>query len=119
MFIPSAIPSSRTLYCLLCLFGLAIATPLLHAQNFGRISGAVSDSSAAVMAGVAVRVTDEATGVERSAMTSGSGNYVVTNMPVGVYTVKVEQPGFQAEARTGLTLVADGRLTVDIVLKPA
>ena len=103
----------------LSLLGLAIALPLLQAQNFGRISGSVSDSSAAVVPAVPVRVINEATGVPRSAVTNGSGDYVVTNLPVGSYTVRVDPPGFQAEVRTGLALVADGRLTVDIVLKPA
>src|SRR4051794_6563368 len=97
---------------------LALFAALGSAQNFGRISGTVSDSSSAVMPGVTVRVLNEGTGVERTATTNETGSYVVTNLPVGTYTVKVEPTGFQGELRTGLTLVADGRLTVDFGLKP-
>src|SRR5690242_12916278 len=78
------------------------------AQNFGRISGTLTDSSSAVMPNVSVRVVNEGTAVERTAVTNDSGSYVVTNLPAGTYTVKTEPAGFQAEARTGLTLVADG-----------
>jgi hypothetical protein len=42
---------------------------------------------------------------------------VVTNLPVGEYTVTIEQQGFKKTTRTGYTLVADGRLTVDFQLE--
>src|SRR2546430_442549 len=104
----------RRFYLLL----LTLFTIQLSAQNFGRISGSLVDSSNAVMPGVIVRAINEGMGVERKATTNESGSYVVTNLPVGTYTVKTEPAGFQAEARTGLTLVADGRLTVDFSLQP-
>src|SRR5690348_5985484 len=94
-------------------FLLALMATQVPAQNFGRISGSLTDSSHAVMPGVMVHVTNEGTGVNRTAATNETGSYIVTNLPVGTYTVKAEPAGFQAEARTGLTLVADGRLTVD------
>jgi hypothetical protein len=98
---------------------LALFAAQSSAQNFGRISGSLTDSSSAIMPGVTVRVINEGTGVERTAITNDTGSYVVTNLPVGTYTVKTDPAGFQAEARTGLTLVADGRLTVDFSLRPA
>ena len=97
---------------------LALFTIQVSAQNFGRISGSLTDSSSAVMPAVIVRLINEGTGVERTATTNETGSYVVTNLPVGTYTVKTEPAGFQAAARTGLTLVADGRLTVDFSLQP-
>uniref|UniRef100_Q020G9 TonB-dependent receptor n=1 Tax=Solibacter usitatus (strain Ellin6076) TaxID=234267 RepID=Q020G9_SOLUE len=99
-------------------FLVALFATLAPAQNFGRISGTLTDSSGAVMPGVKVRVINEGTAVERVAPTNETGSYVATNLPVGTYTVKADPVGFQAEARTGLTLVADGRLTVDITLRP-
>src|SRR3954470_5806821 len=98
---------------------LAAAIPAMAQVNFGRISGAVTDSSGAVVPAVKIQVLNEGTGVERTVVSNESGNYVVTNLPVGVYTVKLEAPGFQAVTRTQLDLVADGRLTVDFTLQPA
>src|SRR5690349_20444332 len=98
---------------------LSSTLPVRAQVNFGRISGAVSDSSGAIVPGVNIRVLNEGTGVERTYVSNESGDYIATNLPIGVYTVKVELPGFQAVNRTGLNLVADGRLTVDFTLQPA
>ncbi len=98
---------------------LTLALPLSAQVNFGRISGAVTDSSGAVVPNIPVHVISEATAVERVAITNESGNYVATNLPPGRYVVKVEFTGFQAMETRGLELVADGRLTADFALQPA
>src|SRR6185295_4024143 len=59
--------------------------------NFGRISGAVKDASGAVIHGARVTVSNQATGVNRTVTTDDGGFYVVTNLPVGDYSVAVEQ----------------------------
>src|SRR5438046_298738 len=101
------------------LFFLATgALPALAQTNFGRITGTVTDSSGAVTPGAKIIVLNEATAAERTLNTSDSGTYVVTNLPVGIYTVRVELTGFQPSARTGLNVVADARLTADLVLRP-
>jgi hypothetical protein len=102
----------------LCWLAPLLITSLL-AQNSGRISGSVTDSSGAVVPGVTIQVLNEATGVERTTPTTDNGVFVVTNLAVGTYSVKVSQTGFQAATRSGLVLAADGRLTVDLVLQPA
>ena len=96
-----------------------LAAGVVAQVNFGRISGVVSDSSGALVPGVQVHVRNEGTGVERVLVSTDGGSYIATNLPVGIYTVKVETAGFQPVTRTGLNLVADGRLTVDITLQPA
>jgi hypothetical protein len=101
---------------LLCL--LIPVCQILAQMNFGRISGSVSDSSGGMIPQVEVHVINENTGVDRSVRTDTAGSYVVTNLPVGTYRVKVAQPGFITAERTGLNLVGDGRLSVDVVLHP-
>ena len=106
--------------CILPFLLLAGMTATLVAQvNFGRISGTISDSSGAVVPGQQVRVTQEETGIERTVVSNERGDYIATNLPTGTYSVKVESAGFQPVARTGLTLPADGRLTVDFTLQLA
>ncbi len=89
----------------------------LPQQNFGRISGTVTDSSGAVIPSVPVNVRNEGTGLSRDSTTKEDGSYVVTNLPVGVYVVSANAPGFQSAKRTGLNLVADGKATVDFKLE--
>jgi hypothetical protein len=47
----------------------------------GRILGRVTDPSGSVVAGVAVSVTSDRTGLTRTATTAGDGEYLVTNLP--------------------------------------
>ena len=83
----------------------------------GRISGAVKDSSNAVVPGATVTITNEATQIARAATTDDEGFYVVTNLPPGSYAVAVERAGFKKVLTNGNALVADGRLTVDATLE--
>jgi Carboxypeptidase regulatory-like domain len=85
---------------------------------FGRISGTVTDSSGAVIPNASVTIRNNATNLERTAVTDGEGFYTVTNLPVGSYTVAVEQKGFKKSVQTDNVLAADTRLTVNITLEP-
>jgi hypothetical protein len=104
-------------------FGLTLVIGSLavtaQAQNItGRISGAVTDTSGAVIPGAKLTVTNEATQIARNAISDSDGFFTVTNLPPGNYSVAVEQAGFKKAVRAGNVLVADGRLTVDLTLEP-
>ncbi len=67
----------------------------MHAQvNTASLSGFVTDASGAADAGVKVSATNPATGYSRDLQTDGTGFYSFQTMPIGKYTVKVEQQGF-------------------------
>jgi hypothetical protein len=89
-----------------------------HAQvNVGRISGTVTDPSGAAVAGAQVVIVNAATQIERKAATDNQGFYLVPNLPVGIYNVKVQATGFKNFEKTGLDLPDDGRLTADFKLE--
>jgi hypothetical protein len=94
-----------------------LASTVMAQTNVGRISGAVADTSGAMIPGASVKITNDATGVARTTRTDDSGFYVITNLLPGNYTVSVEQQGFKRSVQTGHTLVADGRLTVDVSME--
>jgi Carboxypeptidase regulatory-like domain len=85
---------------------------------FGRISGTVTDSSGAVVPNATVTIRNNATNLERNAVTGDDGFYTVTNLPVGNYTVSVERTGFKKAVQTGNVIAADTRLTVNVTLDP-
>jgi len=69
----------------LLLFGIATVG---HAQTFrGAISGRVIDSTGAVLPGVTVTATNNATGIARNTTSSASGDFSMTDLPLGMYTV--------------------------------
>jgi len=60
----------------------------------GLITGTITDSTGAVMPGAQVQLTSQATGVQRNAVTDGSGYYSVPEVQPGVYDVSVSKDGF-------------------------
>ncbi len=77
----------------------ALAAPASAQQTESRIVGKVTDQSGAALPGVTVNVTGKATGSQRSTVTEGEGDYAVTNLAPGAYTVQVELSGFQARTQ--------------------
>ncbi len=74
------------------------------AQTFGEITGVVTDTSGAVVAGATVTVTNTQTNATRTAVTNSVGNYSFPALQPGVYSVKVEIQGFQPEIRSAVEL---------------
>lgn len=103
--------------CFAALVLLFAIIPVFAQTSFGRVSGTVTDSSGAAISGAKVSIQNQDTQNTRTASTDANGFYVVTNLPIGPYSVKIEQSGFKQQSRTGLGLVADGRLTVDFQLE--
>jgi len=97
--------------CLIC-------STLVSAQSTGgRIFGRVADSSGAVLAGVKVTATNEATGVSRETQTNDSGDYGFVDIPVGTYDLKFEQAGFTSAIRKSITLEINQVLTLNMTMQ--
>src|SRR5262245_11555089 len=99
------------------LFVLFFAVAGCFAQSTSSISGSVTDSSGAVIPGVAVTVMNEDTGVVNRQTTTASGLFSFPALPVGAYTLTAELKGFKSERRTRNVLVVNTPLTVDISLE--
>ena len=61
----------------------------------GSITGTVTDSSGAAIAGATVTVINTATNATAHGVTSGTGSYSVQQLPVGTYEVHVSQANFK------------------------
>lgn len=81
-----------------------------------QILGIVEDTSGALIPGVVVTATHVATGQQRQVTTGESGNYVITNINPGEYTVRAEKAGFKSEVRSSLLLQLNQKARVDIKL---
>ena len=56
-----------------------LALPLLNAQStFGTVLGTVKDPASAIIVGVQVTVTNEATHIAHAAKTGENGSYAIT-----------------------------------------
>src|SRR5262245_50741228 len=71
---------------------LLFATCIARAQGVGAsgdIKGTVTDPSGAVVTGATVTATDAEKGLKRTAVTGGSGEFQVANLPPAAYDVSV------------------------------
>jgi hypothetical protein len=82
------------------------------------ILGTVRDVSGAAVGNATITVTNEGTGVSRTVKSDADGNYLVSLLPVGSYTVKVEKEGFTTHVQKGIVLVVNQNARVDAALKP-
>jgi hypothetical protein len=103
---------------LLAIVILASTTTSAFAQlDTGTIVGTVSDLSGAVLPGVTVIATQDATGVAQNTVTNERGQYIFPGLRVGVYTVTTELAGFRRGVRTEITVNVQDRRSVDFVLE--
>jgi hypothetical protein len=66
------------------------------AQNFrGGINGTVTDQGGGALPGAQVQITDDATGVVHSTVSSSAGEYSFQDLPLGTYTVSATSSGFE------------------------
>lgn len=96
---------------------LTLTVPSFAQSTFGAIRGSVKDPAGAAMVGVKVAVTNEATAAVKEALTDPSGNYEVTHLNPGPYTVAAESPGFQRYVQKSLNLETGQLLRIDIQMK--
>jgi Carboxypeptidase regulatory-like domain len=82
------------------------------------ILGRVTDPSGSSVAGAAVKVLNEATGIERSTVSTATGDFAVTLLPInGRYTLSVSSQGFEAYRISGIQLQVDQDARFDVALK--
>jgi hypothetical protein len=105
------------LFAALAVALLFVNASLLNAQRItASLGGTVRDSSAAVIPGAMVSITNTGTQVTVKAQTNGGGLFAFPNLPPGPYSVTVDAPGFKHLERSGLVLNVDQNAQLDLVL---
>jgi hypothetical protein len=94
-----------------------LAGSLLAQTDRGTITGTVTDPSGAAVAGARVVATRTETNANFTTVTSGTGDFTIPFVPVGDYTIRVEQAGFKASVTAGLVVIAGGTLRADVTLQ--
>src|SRR5262245_27876937 len=82
----------------------------------GQITGVVKDANGAVLAKARVKVSSALTGLTRETTTNEEGIYVFPLLPVGVYSVTVEQQGFRAARKANISINVDQIVRADFDL---
>ena len=85
----------------------------LFAQSTSTFNGRVLDQGDAVLPGVTVTVTNQATGVARTTVSNAEGLYFLPGLDPGVYDIATDLTGFAPATRTGVTLGVNATITLD------
>jgi hypothetical protein len=78
----------------LILFALAACLVSLAQTTSGDLAGTVFDASGATIPNATIVAKNDATGVETTTKSTGTGEYHLANLPIGTYTVTVTSAGF-------------------------
>lgn len=78
----------------------------------GEISGTVLDVSGAVIPDATITVTNQATSAARTTASMANGEFVVTAVQPGTYSVKVQKTGFKTYERTDVAVTPNQRVAL-------
>jgi len=101
---------------------LLLSACMARAQGVGTsgdITGTVFDSVSAVLAGVTISVVDTQTGLKRTVLTDGAGQYRVAGLPPSTYAVSAAMTGFATELRKSVPVAIGQTVVSDFRMKPA
>ncbi len=89
----------------------------LYGQGaLSEVNGTAVDQSGAVLPGVSVTLTEETTGLVRTAVSNETGRWILPALQPGRYNVKAELAGFQTQNRAGLVVNVGQALTINLTL---
>src|SRR5438876_7949677 len=91
---------------------LFIFSTAAFAQGTVDIVGRVTDTSGGVLPAVSVTAENVSTKISRTTITSNTGDYTFTLLPIGSYSVKIELSGFQT-VNARVDLATGDRARVD------
>jgi len=96
---------------------LLLAASPAFAQNAGSLRGNVTDSSGAVLPGVTVVLTNDATKATRQLVTDARGGYFFAALQPGSYLLSAELPGFKKRTEKGVRISPNDTKGLDFSLE--
>ena len=100
----------------LCVACLLPAEALAQGETTSAIVGQVRDTTNAVVPGAIVTITNPDTGLRRRAKTDDLGRFNFPQLKPGIYSVKVEAPGFEPRQNNNVVSALGQKQTLDFTL---
>ena len=100
------------------LSGLVLFGSLAYGQaGLATVTGTVTDTSGAVVANAPIEVKNKENGAVFNTTSSSTGNFTVSQLPVGDYDLELTVPGFKKYDHKGFHLAAQQTMREDIALE--
>jgi hypothetical protein len=110
--------SKKSYYAVVFSIAMLLFCAKARGQATGTLGGTVTDKSGAVVAEATVTATSQGTGASRETKTDEVGRYVISLLPVGMYTLRVESQGFQPVETKDVKLQVDEQRELNFTLAP-
>jgi hypothetical protein len=94
----------RKLFVLAMMLSLFVSAQAFGQSTYATVSGTVTDNSGAVLPGVSLTATNNATGVVTMVLSNETGTFNIPSLLPGAYTVSAALTGFQKANFTNVTL---------------
>jgi hypothetical protein len=98
------------------LLGLFLVIAVFAQRDLGTIAGAITDPTGAAIPNAKITITEVATNLTYTLMTSSSGEYVRPALKPGIYTVAAEAQGFRRVAQENVEVTSGDRIGVPLTL---
>ncbi len=83
----------------------------------GAIVGSVQDSTGAAIPGATVTATNEGTGIQHTATSDAAGEYTISPLQLGSYTLTFERQGFKTSVQQHIEVTIQSQLKVNVTLQ--
>lgn len=95
-----------------------VAKPVFFSGAKGAIKGTVTDAMGAVVAGAKLKATmKNSSSPDFYAETGEDGKFILKNLPVGLYEVTCDAPGFSKAVITDIQVSSSNLTTIDLTLQ--
>ena len=96
---------------------LGLCLPTYAQIDTATLVGSVRDTTGAVIPNATITVTNLDTQIAQTTHTDSQGNYVVTPLKIGRYSVAAQAQGFKTETRSDIVLRVQDRIAIDFTLQ--
>src|SRR4051794_12389659 len=95
---------------------ILFSIPLFSQSSNATVSGSVNDPSGAIVPGVTITATNNATGVSSTAISNEAGVYNITGLLPGVYKVSASLTGFRPQTFTDVQVGSSAQIRLNFAL---
>ncbi len=93
-------------------------SPVFFSGAKGAIKGTVVDAAGAVVPGAKVTATLQDSTRSFDSETGDEGNFILRNLPVGLYTLRCDVPGYKSAVVTSVPVTSSNITTINITVEP-
>jgi hypothetical protein len=111
--------SSTCSFLILFILTTLLVPAVFGQAYFGTVSGELTDTTGAVIAGAKVVLTDEQKGFGFEATSDSNGRYLFRSVPPGVYSLTAESQGFSKTMQKNFKVDVNQNATVNLAMKVA